>query len=189
MLHSSELIMSVHDTLREYNIHNIVLDPVMVATSGDPLLQNDAVETLRDVLIPMARVITPNLPEAEILLGERIGSEADFPDAAKKLSQNGKVSVLLKAGHFDGSTLTDVFYNAEDDRIIELHSDRIDTINTHGTGCTLSSALASMLAKGLSLDNAVNAAKDYIHNAIAAGSEYKIGKGHGPVHHFHPFWK
>lgn len=189
MLHSSELIRTVKNTLRTYDIANIVLDPVMVATSGDPLLQTEAIATLRDELVPFARVITPNIPEAEILLGREIGADEDFGDIARELSQRGRVSVMLKAGHRVDEVLTDVFYNAETDRVLELASPRIDTANTHGTGCTLSSAIAAELAKGLDLDDAVAAAKAYISKAIAAGATYKIGKGHGPVHHFHRWWK
>lgn len=188
MLHSSDLIRTVAKTLAQYDIRNIVLDPVMVATSGDPLLQADAVDTLKTVLIPMARVITPNIPEAEILLGQKIKTQEELPDAARQLSQNGRVSVLLKAGHLTDNVVSDVFYNAEEDRCLHLNSPRIFTPNTHGTGCTLSSAVASFLARGLALDDAVSSAKDYISNAILYGAEYKIGHGHGPVMHFHNLW-
>ena len=190
MLHSSELIRAVRDTLAEYDIANVVLDPVMVATSGDPLLQADAVATLRDELIPHVRVITPNLPEAELLLGRKISGQDELPLAASELSERcGGVSVLLKAGHLHDEELVDILYNAETDTILPLRSRRLDTVNTHGTGCTLSSAVASFLAHGESLDDAVTHAKDYIAAAIAAGSAYAIGHGHGPVHHFHAFWK
>lgn len=188
MLHSSELIVAVRETLGRYDIRNIVLDPVMVATSGDPLLEEDAVGTLKNVLVPFARVITPNIPEAEILLGERIQSQDDLPECARMLSQDGKVSVLLKAGHLSDEKLVDVFYNAETDEILKLESRRLDTKNTHGTGCTLSSAVASFLARGYSLNDAVRSAKDYITRAIEAGGRYEIGHGHGPVHHFFNFW-
>lgn len=190
MLHSSELILAVRDTLTDYDIPSgIVLDPVMVATSGDPLLKEDAIATLRDELIPFARVITPNIPEAEILLGHSIESQSELPRAARELSQQGRVSVLLKAGHLHDETLTDIFYNAEDDSLTELSSPRLSTVNTHGTGCTLSSAVASFLARGYGLTDAVRSAKDYISAAIAAGADYTIGHGHGPVHHFHSFWQ
>lgn len=188
MLHSSELIQAVADTLAAYDIANIVLDPVMVATSGDPLLQAEAIGTLRDVLIPASRVITPNIPEAEILLGSKIDSQRQLPDAARRLSQDGRVSVLLKAGHLHDATVDDIFYNAESNTIIAMSSPRIATCNTHGTGCTLSSAFAASLAKGMSLDDAAAAAKEYISRAIEAGAQYKIGHGHGPVHHFFGWW-
>lgn len=190
MLHSSELIRAVRYTLDEYpEIKNIVLDPVMVATSGDPLLEADAVSTLRDVLAPRARVITPNIPEAELLLGQKIESQAQLPDFAQRLSEAcGGVSVLLKAGHLSDELLTDIFYNAETGETLSLTSERLSTVNTHGTGCTLSSAFAASLAKGMSLNESAVAAKDYIAAAIRAGAAYKIGHGHGPVHHFHTWW-
>lgn len=188
MLHSSELILTVKDTLLKYNIKNIVLDPVMVATSGDKLLQDEAIDTLKNELIPFARVITPNIPEAEILLGKKIDSQDDLPKVIKELSVNRSVSVLLKAGHLKDEKLTDVFYNAETDEIIELTSQRVHTKNTHGTGCTFSSAIAAYLAHGLSLNDALRRAKEYMENAILAGAEYEIGKGNGPIHHFFKFW-
>ena len=189
MLHSSELIHAVRDTIAGYPIKNIVLDPVMVATSGDPLLEPDAVATLRDELMPHVRIITPNIPEAELLLGEKIESQESLPDTARRLSELcGGVSVLLKAGHLRDPELTDVFYNAESGRHIILRSRRCDTANTHGTGCTLSSAFAAFLAHGNDLDRAARLAKDYITAAIEAGAEYTIGHGNDPVHHFHAFW-
>ncbi|MDR2918084.1 MAG: bifunctional hydroxymethylpyrimidine kinase/phosphomethylpyrimidine kinase [Tannerella sp.] len=189
MLHSSELIMGIKNTLMQYDVENIVLDPVMVATSGDKLLQDEAIHTLKNELIPFVRVITPNIPEAEILLGKKIESQRDLPMMIRELSVNHKVSVLLKAGHLTEEKLTDVFYNAETDEILELTSDRIYTKNTHGTGCTFSSAIAAFLAHGLSLNDAVKEAKEYMKSAILIGSEYEIGKGHGPVHHFFKFWE
>lgn len=189
MLHSSELILAIKDTLAGYNINNIVLDPVMVATSGDKLLLDEAIKTLKEDLIPAVRVITPNIPEAEILSGKQINSQSDLPTLAKELSFDRVVSVLLKAGHLEEETLVDIFYNAETDEIIELPSQRIYTRNTHGTGCTLSSAIAAYLAHGLSLNDAIKKAKEYINQAIIEGSEYEIGKGNGPVHHFFYFWE
>ncbi len=189
MLHSSELIKAIKKTLSGYSIKNIVLDPVMVATSGDKLLQDEAIETLKKELVPFARVITPNIPEAEVLLGRKINGQGDLPLVIRELSVNGKVSVLLKAGHLKDELLTDVFYNAETDEIIELTSERIHTKNTHGTGCTFSSAVAAYLAYNLPLNDAVRKAKEYMKLAIAAGAEYEIGKGHGPVHHFFGFWQ
>ena len=186
MLHSSELILAVKETLSAYSIENIVLDPVMVATSGDKLLQDEAIETLKKDLIPFVRIITPNIPEAEILLGEKITEQAMLPGFAKKLSQSfgGKVSVLLKAGHLSEEELIDIFYNAETGELIELPSRRIFTKNTHGTGCTLSSAVAAYLARGFSLNESVTYGKEYIYQAILMGTNFPIGKGHGPVHHF-----
>ncbi len=185
MLHSAGLIQTVRNTFDEYpDIRNIVLDPVMVATSGDPLLEDEAVTTLRDVLIPRSRVITPNIPEAEMLLNRKIRSQDELPDAAVELSLLG-ASVMLKAGHLSDEKLTDIFYNAETKEMLYLESKRIDTINTHGTGCTLSSAIASFLAKGRTLNDSVRSAKLYISKALESGAEYLIGKGHGPVNHFY----
>ncbi len=191
MLHDSELIRAVRSTLGEYShLTNIVVDPVMVATSGDPLLMEDAVATLSEELIPYSRIITPNLPEASILLGATVDAEDQMEDAARQLSANagGQVSVMLKGGHLADDTLVDVFYDAGSGRSMRLTTPKVDTVNTHGTGCTLSSAITAWLAKGADLKTAVVKAKEYINRAIAAGAGYKIGKGHGPVHHFHNLW-
>ena len=184
MLHSAEVVMAVKEQLLRFGITNIVLDPVMVSTSGHRLIEDSAVKVLSEELVPMARVITPNVPEAEILAGTRIASQEDLPRIARALSCGGRVSVLMKAGHLSDDDLVDVFYNAEADTILELPSKRLYTPNTHGTGCTLSSAFASFLAQGLGLDDAARAAKDYINSAIVSGAEYAIGHGHGPVDHF-----
>ena len=188
MRHSAEVVLAVRDALLRNGARNVVLDPVMVATSGHRLIEESAIKVLTEELLPLARVITPNIPEAEILAGRKIGSQEDLPAVArelsKKASQGTPVSVLMKAGHLTDDRLVDVFYNAEEDRIVELPSARVYTQNTHGTGCTLSSAFASYLAQGLPLDDAARAATDYIHNAIVSGAEYEIGHGHGPVNHF-----
>ena len=184
MLHSAKVVDMVATMLQRYRCRNVVLDPVMVSTSGHRLIEEEAVAALKDELVPLARIITPNLPEAEILLGTELRRQDDLPQAARQLSMGGRVSVLLKAGHLDDATLTDIFYNAESDTVLPLSAPRIATVNTHGTGCTLSSALASYLAQGLALDDAARAAKDYIARAIAAGADYTIGHGHGPVSHF-----
>lgn len=189
MLHNSKTIIAVSEAIKGFEIKNIVLDPVMVATSGNKLLEDEAINTLKEILIPMARVITPNIPEAEILLGKKITRQDELAKYARELSMNGKVSVFLKAGHMSDDILIDIFYNAEDDTILELESKRINSKNTHGTGCTLSSALASFLAKGESLNDAAIHAKKYINSAIIEGAQYKIGEGHGAVKHFFNFWK
>ena len=184
MLHSSEVVEVVADVLQKYNIRNVVLDPVMVSTSGHRLIEESAIDTLRRVLIPRARVITPNIPEAEILAGVKITANDQLAEVARQLSQGGTVSVLLKAGHLTEDRLVDIFYNAEQDTITELPSARVYTPNTHGTGCTLSSALAALLAKGYELTDAARGAKEYINEAIVSGARYEIGGGHGPVDHF-----
>lgn len=185
MLHSADVVNLVADMLEKYRIKNVVLDPVMVSTSGHRLIEENAVEVIKARLIPLARVITPNIPEAEILAGCRIACQADFDETARKLSDDSKVSVLLKAGHLDGESLVDYFYNAEDDTMTRLPSERIRTRNTHGTGCTLSSAFAAALAKGEDLTCAARSAKAYIEQAIISGADYEIGSGHGPVNHFY----
>ena len=181
MLHSSELIRAVRETLAAYDIRNIVLDPVMVATSGDRLLQEEAIATLQEELVPFVRVITPNIPEAEILLGRKIAGQEELPQVARELSFGRKVSVLLKAGHLHDTELIDVFYNAETDKATPLRSMRLDTPNTHGTGCTLSSAIACYLAQGCELVDAVKRAKFYLTQALA--HDLQLGSGHGPVNH------
>ena len=183
MLHSSEVVNLVAEMIEKYQIRNIVLDPVMVSTSGHRLIEEDAVEVIKTRLMPLARVITPNVPEAEILAGCKIAGEDEFEAIARRLSDNGNVSVLMKAGHLSGDSLVDYFYNAEDDTITRLQSKRVQTKNTHGTGCTLSSAIAASLAKGKNLTDAAISAKRYIEQAIISGAEYEIGKGHGPVNH------
>lgn len=186
MLHSSAVVEVVADVLRKFGVGNIVLDPVMVSTSGHRLIEDSAIDTIRRELLPLARVITPNIPEAEILAGTKIDSNAQLPEVAHALAEATGCSVLMKAGHLEEEELVDYLYNAEEEHIVPLRSQRITTPNTHGTGCTLSSALASHLALGLSLDEAATAAKSYIEGAIRSGADYVIGHGHGPVDHF---WK
>ena len=182
MLQSAEIVRAVAEMLRKYKVGNVVLDPVMVSTSGHRLIEEEAIDTLRRELIPLARVITPNIPEAEILLGgEEIRSQASLPKMATRLSASCGVSVLLKAGHLSEDELTDILYDKETDKLLQLTSKRIRTRNTHGTGCTMSSALAASLAKGETLQQAASSAKTFISNAIIAGADYEIGHGHGPV--------
>ena len=185
MLHSAEVVQCVARMLRKYNIKDVVLDPVMVSTSGHRLIEESAIEVLKAELMPMARVITPNIPEAEILLGEAISEQGDLPAAARRLAEKYGVSVLLKAGHLVNDELIDIFYNHETEEVVELSARRVDTHNTHGTGCTLSSAFAAQLAKGLSLTEAARTAKHYINQAIIHGAHQEIGHGHGPVAHFY----
>ena len=185
MLHSAEVVQCVARMLRKYNIKDVVLDPVMVSTSGHRLIEESAIEVLKAELMPMARVITPNIPEAEILLGEAINKQGDLPAAARRLAEQYGVSVLLKAGHLVNDELIDIFYNHETEDVVELSARRVDTRNTHGTGCTLSSAFAAQLAKGLSLTEAARTAKHYINQAIIHGANQEIGHGHGPVAHFY----
>lgn len=187
MLSIPETIEAVADGLKRHGARNIVLDPVMVAKSGDPLLQPHAVEAVRDILLPLADLITPNLPEAGALLGDGPVTETgQMREAASALMALGPKAVLLKGGHLNGDESPDVLMDAEGAEV--LHSTRINTRHTHGTGCTLSSAIAAGLAKGKTARQAVGDAKDYITAAIGAADGLGIGQGHGPVHHFHRLW-
>lgn len=188
MLHSSKVVLSVAKMMKKHDIKNIVLDPVMVSTSGHRLIEEEAIETLCKELIPMARVITPNIPEAEILYGGKIPNQDVLRTTAQQLANKFNTSIYLKAGHLTEEALIDIFYNHEEGNFCELKTKRIHTENTHGTGCTLSSALASMIAKGHNLTEAATLAQKYIENAIIEGANYKIGHGHGPVAHFYKYW-
>jgi len=188
MLFSPELIKCVADQLRSFKIKNIVLDPVMVATSGDKLLLDDAIEALKEQLLPLADIITPNLPETEVLLGREIKSLADLAQAAEELAGLGCSNILIKGGHLQDEESDDLLYLGDEKRSVVLPGRRIVTNNTHGTGCTLSSAIASYLARGKEIEEAVRLAKEYITGAIIAGADYQIGHGHGPVHHFYKFY-
>lgn len=189
MLYSAELIESVADSLKRHNVNIIVLDPVMVAQSGDKLLQEEAIEALRRFLIPLATVVTPNLPEAEVLVGREIDGLDGMQKAAKALTELGCRSSLVKGGHMETPESTDVLFIGGENRFVVLPDRRVPSPNTHGTGCTLSSAIAAHLAKGLDIETAVRQAKQYIAGAIRAGAAYRIGQGNGPVHHFYNFWE
>ena len=166
---------------------HVVLDPVMVATSGDRLLAREVVEALRRKLIPRAVLITPNLPEAAALLDEpEADSEADIENQGRRLLAMGSPAVLIKGGHGQGAESIDYLIDANG--TIALAAPRIATANTHGTGCSLSSAIAAKLAKGDDLETAVRNAKAWISAAIAAADRFSVGHGHGPIHHFHKFY-
>ncbi|NVK43727.1 MAG: bifunctional hydroxymethylpyrimidine kinase/phosphomethylpyrimidine kinase [Oceanospirillaceae bacterium] len=187
MLSQPEVIAVVADELRAYGARNVVLDPVMVAKSGDKLLADNAIESLRRRLLPMATVVTPNLPEVAVLLdGAEPESEAQMVAAARELLAMGPRAVLLKGGHLESRESADLYCDGE--REIWLPAPRIATRNTHGTGCTLSSAIAAGLARGLDTEAAIREAKSYISAAIEAADRLDIGAGHGPVHHFHRWW-
>ena len=178
MVASSELIRVIADRLRHYEAKNIVVDPVMVATSGSALMKTDAVQTLTNELLPLAAVVTPNIPEAQVLSGLTIESRADMETAAKMIGDSHGCAVLLKGGH-SISDANDLLY--ADGEMEWFEGKRIDNPNTHGTGCTLSSAIASNLAKGLPLPESVRRAKDYISGALAAMLD--LGHGSGPMDH------
>jgi len=184
MLSDTNIIKVVAAKLRQYKPKYLVVDPVMVATSGDLLLQQDAISCLKTELLPLADVITPNLPEAAALLDVAIPqSEKEMANMIEALRQIGAKSVLLKGGHLEQDTnSTDLLIM--NNEVIRMSTARISTRNTHGTGCTLSSATASFLAQGIELRAAVQNAKAYITMAISHADKLEIGSGHGPVHHF-----
>ena len=166
---------------------HVVLDPVMVATSGDRLLAEDAVEALRAKLVPRATILTPNLPEAAALLGEPVASsEAAIESQGRRLLALGCPAVLIKGGHGQGSESID--YLVRESGAIALAAPRVATQNTHGTGCSLSSAIAAGLARGEDLETAVRGAKAFVSAAITASDRFSVGHGHGPIHHFHRFY-
>ena len=183
MLASGSIIECVASQLRRRAVPWLVVDPVMVAKSGDPLLQVNATETLRTRLVPLASVITPNIPEAETLTGMKIVSDTEIRQAAKKLVALGAKAVVIKGGHREGAA-TDLYYDGS--RFQEFSADRIDTLNTHGTGCTFASAIAAGLARGLNLLDSVALAKEYVTEAIRRS--FAVGQGHGPLNHFYKLW-
>lgn len=187
MLSRPETIAAVADGLARHRAGPVVLDPVMVATSGDRLLAPEAVDALRRMLLPLALVVTPNLPEAAALLDEPVArSEDEMAAQGRRILAFGSAAVLIKGGHGEGAESVDLLVEAAG--VTRLASPRVATRNTHGTGCTLSSAVAAGLAGGASLGQAVAAAKLYVSAAIEAGSSLEVGGGAGPVHHFHRWW-
>jgi hydroxymethylpyrimidine/phosphomethylpyrimidine kinase len=191
MLSSSAIIQCVTDSLKgagtKYpsvpGLQRLVVDPVMVAKSGDSLLREEAVGALRELLLPLAAVVTPNIPEAETLTGLSIITDDDVQKAAREIVAMGAASVVVKGGHREGPA-TDLYFDGHGFR--EFTSPRFDTVNTHGTGCTFASAVAAGLAKGLQTEDAVGKAKKFVTEAIR--SSFPIGQGHGPLNHFHDFW-
>ena len=187
MLGTADITETVAKALKAVGAKNIVLDPVMVAKSGDRLLDDDATLALKEYLIPMSDIITPNLPEAAEILGvAEAASHEQMQEMTRQLLSLGSKSVLLKGGHLQSDISHDVFFNGEE--IFTLSSPRIKTKNTHGTGCTMSSAIASFLAKGDTMEQAVRGAKKYIAQAVEHADKLHIGSGHGPVHHFYDIW-
>ncbi|MCS7001616.1 MAG: bifunctional hydroxymethylpyrimidine kinase/phosphomethylpyrimidine kinase [Dehalococcoidia bacterium] len=184
MLSSPEIIDLVSQKIAQYALAPLVVDPVMVAKGGARLLRPDAIDALRELLIPLAAVVTPNLPEAEVLVGFTVDDIESMREAAKRIVNEGAQAVLLKGGHLRGPA-TDLFYDGHG--FIEMPGVRVETKNTHGTGCTLAAAIAAELAKGAPLVAAIQNAKAFITDAITAA--YPIGHGHGPVHHFARWWQ
>lgn len=183
MLHSSEVIEVVQSTLKRYGIEKIVLDPVMIATSGDKLITDEAVESLKRFL-PHVYLITPNIPEAELLIGHKITLE-NLKESAIELGEKYHVSVLLKGGHLElTDEMTDVLYVQENKKVIIINNKAIQTKNTHGTGCSLSSSIATYISLGDSLEEATVKGCNYLNKSIKEGKDKVLGKGHGPINHF-----
>ena len=183
MLHSSEVIEAVQHTLAQYDIEKIILDPVMIASSGSTLLYDDAIESLKK-FFPHTYLITPNVPEVEVLIGHSISLD-NVAQSAQALGEKYQTSVLLKGGHLAFSEeMTDTLYNYESKKITTIKNKAIKTNNTHGTGCSLSSAIATYLAQGDTLEDAVNKGCSYLNKAIETGKDKVLGHGHGPVNHF-----
>jgi hydroxymethylpyrimidine/phosphomethylpyrimidine kinase len=188
MLATAEIAEVVADRLRRHQPRYIVLDPVMVATSGDPLLAPGAIATIRERLLPLASLVTPNLPEAGLLLGTPPpGDLAEMRGAAQALHQRGARAVLLKGGHLSGAGSDDLLWDGTAEHI--MTAPRIATSSTHGTGCTLSSAIAALLPQMSDLAAAVAEAKAYVTGALRSADRLTVGGGHGPVHHFHDLWR
>jgi hydroxymethylpyrimidine/phosphomethylpyrimidine kinase len=185
MLSSAPIIRAVAAKAREFSFRNLVVDPVMVAKSGDRLLREDAVLALREELIPVAHVVTPNLPEAGDILGRAIDTVSAMREAARGIHALGAKNVLVKGGHLAGDEITDILFDGQE--FHEFTGARVQTNNTHGTGCTLASAIAAYLALGEPLPEAVQQAREYLTGALEAA--YDIGHGHGPVHHFWHWWQ
>jgi hydroxymethylpyrimidine/phosphomethylpyrimidine kinase len=186
MLHDRQVIASVARLLRHYAPPYVVLDPVMVAKSGCPLLQPEAVSALKEFLVPLATVLTPNLPEAEALLGRLVRTRKEMERAAIDLAALGAQAVVVKGGHLDVHC-DDCLYAKG--RFYWLEQPKIATRNTHGTGCTFAAAIAAFLAREAPIEEAVVQAKRYLTQAIEGAAAWRIGSGHGPVHHFHHLWK
>ena len=187
MVANAGIAKAVKDALVDRHCRHIVLDPVMVAKGGAPLLDPDAVEAVRCDLLPLASVVTPNLPEAGVLLGlPAAKTRAEMSSQARELLSYGPDAVLIKGGHFEGEHSPDLLVTEADDFWFEAN--RIDSMNTHGTGCSLSSALAAGLARGMSMIAATQAAKSFITEAIQHADRLEVGSGHGPTHHFHAIW-
>jgi hydroxymethylpyrimidine/phosphomethylpyrimidine kinase len=187
MLGEASVVHAVAEALDRFSPPFVVLDPVMVATSGDRLLAADAVAALREVLVPRADLITPNLPEAADLLGDRQATGvAEMHEQVRRLHALGARRVLLKGGHLDDGTCVDVFSAGEGS--IEIAAPRVATPHTHGTGCTLSSAIATLRPRHTDWLTAAREAKDYLTGALRAADTLHVGHGRGPVHHFHALW-
>ncbi len=184
MVNDIAAIHAIAEILNACHPQYIVIDPVMVSTSGYRLIDEEAVELLKTELIPLATVITPNMKEAEVLYESPVSTLAEMEKAASALLRLGCRSVLIKGGHLEGNEMTDILLTDKNSSPIHYSGTKADSHNTHGTGCTLSSAIATFLAQGLSLSEAVRKAKNYVYNGILCGKDIHTGNGHGPLNHF-----
>ena len=184
MLFNSDIIEEVSCSLSSYKANNIVLDPVMISTSGSQLLENNAIEAMVRKLFPIADLVTPNKYEAEYISGKKIVSNDDVLYCGRRILDLGAKAVLIKGGHFDDDIMTDYLFFSKNQAPEKFSMQRVATINSHGTGCTLSSAIAAYLAQGYSMTSAVSQAKKYLNMALRYGADIYSGKGHGPVNHF-----
>lgn len=182
MLHAPDIVQTVANAIDHHHLTQVVLDPVMIATSGAVLIENDAVQALVQQLFPRVALITPNLDEAGFLVGHALHTEADMQSAAQALLEQGARAVLLKGGHLEGEQVSDLFMSANGEQSW-LRAPRIASLNTHGTGCTLSSAIAAHLALGSSLPDAIRSAHTYVRQALQAGACVRTGHGSGPLNH------
>ena len=180
MVNDTATIIAIADALKDYDVEHIVVDPVMVATSGSRLMQDDAVEVFCKQLLPLATLLTPNIPETEVLSGITVSDKESMDSAALRILQLGCSNLLVKGGHLEGKKIDRLYGEVEREYVGE----NVVTRNTHGTGCTLSSAITSFLAQGLPVDEAIGDAKEWLTKALRAGADVEIGKGHGPVNHF-----
>lgn len=185
MLHNETIIDIVHKSLQQLKNTPIIIDPVMISTSGHVLLEKTAICKLKKNLFPLASLVTPNLSEAELLINKKLLSRHDIELAAKTITSYNCAAALITGGHLKSNFSSDCLYIKNTDEIIWLEAKKIITENTHGTGCTLAAAITSYLAQGKNIKDAVKHAKDYLTHAIIAGSKLKLGKGHGPVNHFY----
>jgi hydroxymethylpyrimidine/phosphomethylpyrimidine kinase len=191
MLHRPEVIQKTAQLLKSRGVSSLVVDPVMFAKSGDKLLLDEAISALKEELIPLATVLTPNIPEAEMLLDRQLDSSKDLAQAAKDLCDLGPQAVVVKGGHLKDNVSDDWLFIKKNERIgiaIQLHCKRIGTNNLHGAGCSFSAAIASFLALGNTIEHAIKLSREFITGAITAGSQFKLGNGNGPIMHFYKFW-
>ena len=185
MINDAEIVKVIAESILKYHPEYVVFDPVMVSTSGCKLMEDEAIEAITTRLIPLASLITPNLSEAEILAGQKISTVEDMKRQAKEMLKLGCKGVLIKGGHLDGGLMCDVLQTATEEAPHLFTAPKVDSRNTHGTGCTLSSAIATFLALGEPMSVAVEKAKQYVYKGIESGNDVCIGGGHGPLNHFH----